>query len=177
MFSAPAFRASLSAVLLVYPCYGALAEENEDIRIRVGLGGQVRPDYLGSDGTEWAPLWDLAVARGSNQFEFEAPDDNFDIKLYSKDGFSFGPAASIAGGRKRSDVGARVELDRPRSAQSFCVPKSEIATQGYDLSISRYRVLAPARVESRRPHEILAELAGLEAEIFQGMKDLVGMLK
>ena len=74
-------------------------------------------------------------------------------------------------------AGARVELDRPRSAQSFCVPKSEIATQGYDLSIGRYRVLAPARVESRRPHEILAELAGLEAEIFQGMKDLVGMLK
>ena len=109
MFSAPAFRASLSAVLLVYPCYGALAEENEDIRIRVGLGGQVRPDYLGSDGTEWAPLWDLAVARGSNQFEFEAPDDSFDIKLYSKDGFSFGPAASIAGGRKRSDVGERVD--------------------------------------------------------------------
>ena len=70
-----------------------------------------------------------------------------------------------------------VELDRARSAQSFCVPKSEIATQGYDLSIGRYRVLAPARVESRRPHEILAELAGLEAEIFQGMKDLVGMLK
>ena len=70
-----------------------------------------------------------------------------------------------------------VELDRARSEQSFCVPKSEIATQGYDLSIGRYRVLAPARVESRRPQEILAELAGLEAEIFQGMKDLVGMLK
>ena len=69
------------------------------------------------------------------------------------------------------------ELDRARSEQSFCVPKSEIAAQGYDLSIGRYRVLAPARVESRRPHEILAELAGLEAEIFQGMKDLVGMLK
>jgi type I restriction enzyme M protein len=69
------------------------------------------------------------------------------------------------------------ELDRARSEQSFCVPKSEIATQGYDLSIGRYRVLAPARVESRLPHEILAELAGLEAEIFQGMKDLVGMLK
>jgi type I restriction enzyme M protein len=69
------------------------------------------------------------------------------------------------------------ELDRARSEQSFWVSKSEIATQGYDLSIGRYRVLAPARVESRRPHEILAELAGLEAEIFQGMKDLVGMLK
>ena len=77
----------------------------------------------------------------------------------------------------RSAAGMRSELERARSAQSFCVPRSEIAAQGYDLSIRRYQVLAPARTEARRPHEILAELAGLEAEIFQGMKDLVGMLK
>jgi len=69
------------------------------------------------------------------------------------------------------------ELNRPRSAQSFCVAKSEIAGQGYDLSINRYQLLPPTHLEQRRPHEILAELAGLEAEIFQGMKDLVGMLK
>jgi type I restriction enzyme M protein len=69
------------------------------------------------------------------------------------------------------------EIDRPRSAQSFCVAKSEIAAQGYDLSLSRYQLPPPTQFEQRRPHEILAELAGLEAEIFQGMKDLVGMLK
>ena len=74
-------------------------------------------------------------------------------------------------------AGMTSELERERSAQSFCVPRSEIGAQGYDLSIRRYQVLAPARIEARRPHEILAELAGLEAEIFQGMKDLVGMLK
>ena len=74
-------------------------------------------------------------------------------------------------------AGTLPEQERPRSAQSFCVPKADIAAQGYDLSIRRYKVLAPAHVESRRPHEILAELAGIEAEIFQGMKDLVGMLK
>ena len=72
---------------------------------------------------------------------------------------------------------AQAELERPRSAQSFCVAKSEIAAQGYDLSIRRYQVAMPAHMESRRPHEILAELAGIEAEIFQGMKDLVGMLR
>jgi type I restriction enzyme M protein len=72
---------------------------------------------------------------------------------------------------------ATAEFERPRSAQSFCVPKSEIAAQGYDLSIKRYKLMAPTHVEGRRPHEILAELAGLEAEIFQGMKDLVGLLK
>lgn len=103
------FRAAIAATMVAYPCYGALAEDKEDIRIRVGLGGQIRPDYLGSDGTEWTPLWDLSVARGSHPFDFEAPDDSFDIKLYSKNGLSFGPAASIASGRKRSDVGARVD--------------------------------------------------------------------
>jgi type I restriction enzyme M protein len=69
------------------------------------------------------------------------------------------------------------EFDRPRSAHSFCVAKNEIAAQGYDLSLNRYQLPPPTQFEQRRPHEILAELAGLEAEIFQGMKDLVGMLK
>ena len=69
------------------------------------------------------------------------------------------------------------EFDRPRSAQSFCVAKREIAAQGYDLSLKRYQLPPPTQFEQRRPHEILAELAGLEAELFQGMKDLVGMLK
>ena len=110
MFSgSTTFRAAIGAALVLFPCSAALAEEKEDIRIRVGLGGQIRPDYLGSDGTEWSPLWDLSIARGSDPFDFEAPDDSFDIKLYSKNGLSFGPAANIASGRKRSDVGARVE--------------------------------------------------------------------
>jgi type I restriction enzyme M protein len=77
----------------------------------------------------------------------------------------------------RSAAGLTSELVRGRSAQSFCVPRAEIAAQGYDLGIRRYQVLAPERIEARRPHEILAELAGIEAQIFQGMKDLVGMLK
>ena len=110
MFSAlNAFRAAVGAGLLAFPSCAALAEDKEDIRIRVGLGGQIRPDYLGSNGTEWAPLWDLSIARGSNPFEFEAPDDSFDIKVYSKKGLSLGPAANIASGRDRSDVGARVD--------------------------------------------------------------------
>jgi len=110
MFSAlNAFRAAVGAGLLAFPSCAALAEDKEDIRIRVGLGGQIRPDYLGSNGTEWAPLWDLSIARGSNPFEFEAPDDSFDIKVYSKSGLSLGPAANIASGRDRSDVGARVD--------------------------------------------------------------------
>src|SRR5881296_2822795 len=33
---------------------------------------------------------------------------------------------------------ARAERERPRTAQSFVVPKEEIVTEGYDLSLARY---------------------------------------
>lgn len=31
------------------------------------------------------------------------------------------------------------EKSRPRTAQSFCVPKADITEQGYDLSVNRYK--------------------------------------
>ncbi|HEX2830811.1 MAG TPA: class I SAM-dependent DNA methyltransferase [Burkholderiales bacterium] len=68
------------------------------------------------------------------------------------------------------------ERDRPRTAQSFCVPKSGIAAQGYDLSLNRYKEAVHEPVEHRPPKEILAELAKLEEDIRRGMKDLEGML-
>ncbi|WP_426689829.1 N-6 DNA methylase [Rhodanobacter ginsengiterrae] len=69
------------------------------------------------------------------------------------------------------------ERQRPRTAQSFCVPKADIAAQGYDLSLNRYKEVVQKEVAHRPPQEILAELATLEAEIAQGMKELEGMLK
>ncbi|MBL0163855.1 MAG: SAM-dependent DNA methyltransferase [Xanthomonadales bacterium] len=68
------------------------------------------------------------------------------------------------------------ERKRPRTAQSFCVAKADIAAQGYDLSLNRYEVVHK-EVAHRAPQEILAELAKLEAEIAKGMKELEGMLK
>ncbi len=68
------------------------------------------------------------------------------------------------------------ERERPRTAQSFCVPKADIAAQGYDLSLNRYKEVVHEVVEHRPPKEILAELAKLEEEIQRGMKKLEGML-
>lgn len=85
---------------------GASAQESEDIRVRVGLGAQLRPDYPGADKAEVAPLFDLNIARGDDFFKFEAPDDHFAFALIDKDGLSIGPAANIASSRKDSDVGA-----------------------------------------------------------------------
>lgn len=69
------------------------------------------------------------------------------------------------------------ERDRPRTAQSFCIPKAEIAGQGYDLSLNRYKEVVHEDVEHRSPQEILADLARLEDEIQQGMKELDGLLE
>lgn len=68
------------------------------------------------------------------------------------------------------------ERKRPRTAQSFCVPKADIAAQGYDLSLNRYKEVVHVEVAHRAPQEILAELTTLEAEIALGMKELEGML-
>jgi type I restriction enzyme M protein len=67
-------------------------------------------------------------------------------------------------------VGA--ERERSRSMQSFCVPKTDIAAQGYDLSLNRYKESMHEEVDHRPPKEIFAELARLEEEIRHGINEL-----
>ncbi len=69
------------------------------------------------------------------------------------------------------------ELTRPRTAQSFCVPKADIVANGYDLSINRYKEVVHEQVQHRAPAEILAELKRLEDEIQLGMKKLLEMMQ
>ena len=69
------------------------------------------------------------------------------------------------------------ETQRPRTAQSFLIPKADIAANSYDLSLNRYREVVHQQVNHRAPAEILAELARLEDEIAQGTKALAEMLK
>jgi type I restriction enzyme M protein len=69
------------------------------------------------------------------------------------------------------------EAARPRTAQSFLVPKADLAAQGYDLSLNRYKEVIHEEIAHRPPGEILARLAELEKDITLGMKELEGMLK
>jgi type I restriction enzyme M protein len=71
---------------------------------------------------------------------------------------------------------AKRERDRPRTAQSFCVPKADIAAQGYDLSLNRYKEVVHDEVEHRQPKEILADLARIEIDIQQEFKALEKLL-
>ena len=68
------------------------------------------------------------------------------------------------------------ERERPRTAQSFCVPKADIAAQSYDLSLNRYKEIEHEEIEHHPPKEILTRLANLEEEIQRGMKELERML-
>jgi len=68
------------------------------------------------------------------------------------------------------------ESGRPRTEQSFCVPKADIVAQGYDLSLNRYKEVVHEAVAHRSPKDILDGLAKLEDEIQAGMKELRGMV-
>jgi type I restriction enzyme M protein len=74
---------------------------------------------------------------------------------------------------KRADT----ERERPRIAQSFCVPKADIVAHGYDLSLNHYKEVVHESIEHRPPKEILAGLAKLEDEIYQNMKELEAMIR
>jgi type I restriction enzyme M protein len=68
------------------------------------------------------------------------------------------------------------ERERPRTAQSFCVPKADIAAAGYDLSLNRYKEVEHEDVAHESPAAILADLRRIEAEIAEGMKRLEEMV-
>lgn len=99
------------AVAALFVASAAQAEDTpkDDLRVRIGLGAKVQPSFIGSDDREVAPLWDIDVARGDKEFQFEAPDDKFAVPVYNKNSFSFGPTANIEWKRKAKDVGAAVD--------------------------------------------------------------------
>ncbi|WP_337138221.1 type I restriction-modification system subunit M [Sphingomonas aquatica] len=74
----------------------------------------------------------------------------------------------------RRDEGER---ENPRTAQSFCVPKAEIAATGtYDLSLNRYKLVEHVEQKHDKPADIIAELRALETEISEGLTKLEAML-
>lgn len=68
------------------------------------------------------------------------------------------------------------ENDRVRTEKSFTVPKAEIAEQGYDLSINRYKEIEYEEVEHSAPLDIIADLEKLDAEIAEDLAELKAML-
>lgn len=68
------------------------------------------------------------------------------------------------------------EAERERTEKSFFVPKDEIVSNDYDLSINKYKKTEYVPVEYPPTNEILAELFELENNITNGLKELEEML-
>ena len=68
------------------------------------------------------------------------------------------------------------ESKRARTDQSFLVPKAEIASNDYDLSINRYKEVEYEAVEYDPPMVIMQRLAVLEMEIAKGRAVLERLL-
>ncbi|MBD0210699.1 SAM-dependent DNA methyltransferase, partial [Acinetobacter baumannii] len=69
------------------------------------------------------------------------------------------------------------EKGRKATEQSFMVDKADIAANGYDLSINRYKEVVYEQVEYEAPSKILADLEELEQDILKGMATLKELLK
>lgn len=68
------------------------------------------------------------------------------------------------------------EAIRTRTDQSFLVPRDEIAANEYVLSLSRYQEIHDDSAPTRAPHEILADVKRLNAEIDAGIASLEELL-
>ncbi|CAM3474581.1 type I restriction-modification system subunit M [Parendozoicomonas haliclonae] len=63
-----------------------------------------------------------------------------------------------------------------RTKQAFIVPKADIASNKYDLSINRYKEVVYQEEQYEPPKEILARLKALEVDIQNELEELEAML-
>ena len=97
------------------------------------------------------------------------------------DGFSLDDKRTPVNENDIPDIIARFhnpegEAERARTEQSFFVPVDEIISNGYDLSINKYKQTEYVPVEYPPTSEILSELRAIEDEISQGLYELEGLL-
>lgn len=102
----------------------------------------------------------------------------YDMK---NDGYSLDDKRTPVDGSDIPDIVARFralegEENRARTEQSFFVPKDEIAANGYDLSINKYKQLVYERIEYPHPLETIADINKLQKEIGEGLAKLEAML-
>jgi type I restriction enzyme M protein len=98
------------------------------------------------------------------------------------DGYSLDDKrADLGTGGDIEDIVARfknleTEAFRERAEQSFLVPKQEIADNGYDLSINKYKETVTQAAEYPPTREIMAGLYEIEERITAGLKEMEAML-
>lgn len=102
----------------------------------------------------------------------------YDMKA---DGFSLDDKRSAVEANDIPDIIERFhhlegEQERKKTEQSFFVTKEEIAANGYDLSINKYKEVEYVPVEYPSTQELMADLHEIEMEITAELAELEGML-
>jgi outer membrane scaffolding protein for murein synthesis (MipA/OmpV family) len=98
-----------AAATLICSVPAAAQDEGEGRRVRVAIGVQLVPSFPGADDFSPRPLVDVAIARGDEQFGFEAPDESFGFTLLKSGGLGIGPALNLEGSRTAKDIGAPLD--------------------------------------------------------------------
>ena len=144
--------------------------ENHQLRAVISMPSGVFKPYAGVSTA--VLVFTKTGAGGTDNVWF------YDMKA---DGFSLDDKRSEVAENDIPDIIERFrnpdkESDRPRTAQSFFVPKQEIAGNDYDLSINKYKKVEYVPVEYPSTAEIMADLHELEMEITAGLAELEEML-
>ncbi len=69
------------------------------------------------------------------------------------------------------------EANRTRTEQSFFVPVDEIRSNGYDLSINRYKEVVYEEKKYDKPEVIISQIKELDKERISALTELEGLLK
>ena len=144
--------------------------ENHQLRAVISMPSGVFKPYAGVSTA--VLVFTKTGAGGTDKVWF------YDMKA---DGFSLDDKRTEVKENDIPDIIARfqnldAEADRKRTEQSFFVPKEEIAANGYDLSINKYKETEYVPVEYPSTTEILADLHELEMEITKGLAELEEMV-
>lgn len=103
-------------------------------------------------------------------YDMQADGFSLDDKRQPVDDDDIDDIVARWGARETAGPGAR-------TGKWFTVPKDEIAGQGYDLSINRYKEIEYEEVEYEAPGVIIGKLEALQGEIADDLAKLKGMLK
>ncbi len=144
--------------------------ENHQLRAVISMPSGVFKPYAGVSTA--VLVFTKTGAGGTDKVWF------YDMKA---DGFSLDDKRTEVKENDIPDIIARfhnlnAEIDRKRTEQSFFVPKEEIAANGYDLSINKYKETEYVPVEYPSTTEILADLHELEMKITKGLAELEEMV-
>jgi type I restriction enzyme M protein len=97
------------------------------------------------------------------------------------DGFSLDDKRSAVAENDIPDIVERFhnlegEKSRSRTDKSFLVPKCEIVSNEYDLSINKYKKVEYVAENFPEPCEILAEIDSLMDSLSTGLAELRGLV-